>query len=821
MRDSPAPESISRFKKQRFLQSLSEERFRDEVVRPLFLRQGLRDGRDLCGPSEKGKDAYFLAKDKLGIDDLYVVQTKKGKLNLSRKADQNLIEAITQLKTAAVTKLSILSTRQKRLPTKVLLCASGTINDAARDHIVEQVADPRIEFLDSDELIPKIDELMPELWLGIDPELAPYLRSLVRAIENADETLAIADLLPKEQQSSVAAGQGFVMLQLYRVAPRIKRFRGRVTREAEFKQMPLTAVLRPKPPLIAIFGGAGSGKSTSLKWMAHHVAKRVLAFTGSDQPVVPFLLRAPEMLERARTTLVEHLTAEAGKLTGKAGSVFSMQDLTAGRVLAFVDALDEVPAGDGRRGVLRMIQEFHALYPACKVIITSRDDQSIRSLAELAPFEKYFLSPIDHKQAQQIITSLQKGKALAPEKSQELVRRLEQVHGMELNPLLVTVFAATSDYSRQDIPANITELFKKFTEMMLGRWDASKGFKHQYHAPIKDFILSKVAFEMHNSKATKLPMSRFSEIIACELTSRGLENDINVDHLLDEIVLRSGLFLTGDETIEFRHLLIQEFFAGRGIPSADFLHTVVTDPWWTRSIVFYFGENPQESGALRSAIEAIEPRTPKEKRDAALTLGLALQACYLAEVVEKKAIYKWVVDALANGKGVADAEGGGARLLMGFVFYYLFARDSVALSAVQSRAKEMLALWDGVDLTADDKDTRKFWVISGLIECGAISEAEEAVATFNPADPRLLLALHMGCFLAINVRVCSKDQARAAQRICDRLAGRIAPLRQQLLAEFTSELLEVQNDTVKALKPGTGQPGKPTRSETPNPESAP
>src|SRR5258708_19703030 len=88
------------------------------------------------------------------------------------------------------------------------------------------------------------------------------------------------------------------------------------------------------------------------------------------------------------------------------------------------------------------------------------------------------------------------------EKSHELVRRLEAVHGMELNPLLVTVFAATSEYSRQDIPANITELFKKFTEMMLGRWDASKGFKQQYHAPLKDFILTKVAFEMHKKRVT-------------------------------------------------------------------------------------------------------------------------------------------------------------------------------------------------------------------------------------------------------------------------------------------------------------------------------
>ena len=60
-----------------------------------------------------------------------------------------------------------------------------------------------------------------------------------------------------------------------------------------------------------------------------------------------------------------------------------------------------------------------------------------------------------------------------------------------MNRLLVTVFVATTDYSRKDIPANITELFKKYTEMMLGRWDASKGLAQQYQAPLKDFVLPK------------------------------------------------------------------------------------------------------------------------------------------------------------------------------------------------------------------------------------------------------------------------------------------------------------------------------------------
>ena len=59
-------ENISRFKKDRFLKSLTEDDFRDRAIRPLMLRSGYKDGRDLCGPNEHGKDAVSSRKTNLG-----------------------------------------------------------------------------------------------------------------------------------------------------------------------------------------------------------------------------------------------------------------------------------------------------------------------------------------------------------------------------------------------------------------------------------------------------------------------------------------------------------------------------------------------------------------------------------------------------------------------------------------------------------------------------------------------------------------------------------------------------------------------------------
>ncbi len=152
-----------------------------------------------------------------------------------------------------------------------------------------------------------------------------------------------------------------------------------------------------------------------------------------------------------------------------------------------------------------------------------------------------------------------------------MLRRLDNIHGMELNPLLVTVFVATSDYSRQDIPANITELFKKFTEMMLGRWDSSKGLAQQYHAPLKEFLLCRIAFQMHEARVTSWPVKKFTEVIERELSDRGHEADVAV--LLDEILERSCLLVVQDDDIRFRHLLIQEILRRKGHPGRG-IHTI-------------------------------------------------------------------------------------------------------------------------------------------------------------------------------------------------------------------------------------------------------
>jgi hypothetical protein len=793
LRDSAA--LISRFKKERYLKAMSEDDFRDRVIRPLFYRLGLQDGRDLCGPDEEGKDALFVIPDPLGFHDLVVVQTKAGNLNLASRAQDNLLNAIAQLRTASQTAIALIKSKQKRLPAKVILCASGTINNAARKHIADEVRFPNLNFLDASDLIPQIDEQYPELWLDVDADVMPYMRGLRKAIEQSSESVVIAELLPTA--GAAATDNMFIDLVLWRNTVKVRRRSGKAEQVPDLLEVPITGIMHRPERLVLVLGEAGAGKSTSIRRLAYVLAGNALS--GQTNFQIPVLIRAVDIARRTDERLLEIAISEAARVSTLKRAPFGTDELQAGNVVILVDALDEVAIESDRLHVVASILQFHSEFPECLIVLTSREYGFVKNLGELDQFARYRVRQISFKQAEQIVQKLEKKGSLPADTSKELIRRLEDIHGMDLNPLLVTVFAATTEYARQDIPANITELFKKFTEMMLGRWDASKGFAQQFHAPLKDFILKKLAFEMHLERVTSTPLTTIRSRIAAELRERGYETD--VDALIDEIITRSGLLRVVGDEVEFRHLLLQEFFAGRGIPSENLLETFIFDDWWRRSVVFYFGERPSDINALNQMRSKLASRTPSERFTAAGTLGLALQACYLSPVSEKIDAMVDVIETLSDVKDdvVATLPGAERFPLSRFLAYYLYARDSVALNALDQHAAGMIESWRSEGLSEDRSDLRTFWVIVGLLESGKVTDAEPLIKTFHPADPRLLLAIHLGCILIQHIRVSSADQKKSAKRICACVADDVSHLKRLVFDEFRTEMLEIRRGEVKAI----------------------
>ena len=788
-------ENISRYKKDRFLLSMSEDGFRDKVVRPLFLRLGYEDGRDLCGPLEHGKDTIFVSRNPIGILELTAVQTKKGSLNLASRASANLANVITQLRTALQTMVVLVASKQKLRPNTVILCSSGKINETARQHILDDVRESNIQFLDSEELVPRIDKHLPELWLGIDADVLPYFLALQRRLGESDT----GESESSGALSAALSDDSFVELRLFRTAVRRRKVRGQFIDTPEFIEIPLVSVTQRNSRRILILGEAGSGKSNGLKRIASEIARRRLQFDSEHR--IPILLRAHDIARERASDLVQYCDDYTRRFANSAKPCFTLADLENGTVLLLVDALDEIAETEPRVFVLTQLRDFSAKFTKCQVILTARPYRNISELPQVSGFEEFRLSPISWKQAQKIVTRVSKNRKLPVATTRELLRRLEHVHGIELNPLLVTVFVATSDFDKQDVPANITELFKKFTELMLGRWDETKGLRLQHQAPLKDFVLTKLAFAMHSRRVTSIARIDAEALVTNELRLRGYES--NAHELLDEIFERSGLFRIVDTDIEFRHHLLQEFFAGRGITNPDFLKLALVDEWWKRALVFYFGDNPGQVELLDAIKNAVAGVDSVKLYTAVTAIGLALQACYLSPVSAKLDVWKWVVKTLAlNEEDYLSKQALVEKYpYMHFLSHYLFARDSVALTHLKANL-DGLKNWveTSTDMNKKERDRAMFWLVVALVESGDIQGAQKLMRTFHPSDVRLLLAVHVGCYYAAAVRPIGLPQKKIAKEISTRISGAIKPHRDALLKEFGSLLLEVRKGKIEVIE---------------------
>jgi energy-coupling factor transporter ATP-binding protein EcfA2 len=785
-------------KKRQFVLGFNEDNFRDSLIRPLFQRKGFIHGAELCGPTEAGKDCFFRIPAPFGLDHLAVVQTKVGNLNMGREPSKNVEQAATQLRTALNAKVNDLKAKQKRKPNFAFLCTSGVISEQAKAHILDTLENANITFLDINDLVPEIDSNFSEFWYGISADRFPYLKSLETKLLTESEFASLTALIKASDYKSPVSDTGFVPLRLTRTYLKPKKLYGKVTQEPEFEEINIGSLLNRQERRFLVTGEAGSGKTTLLKRLAELLCRDGLNGKGV---LIPVVIKALNVAVSS-APLAEDILTTTTAFTANGAAAFGIEALEQGAVCILIDGLDELGSLRVLEAFIQKLSAFDRLYPLGKVILAGRNYSYITQEPAFAGYIRFSVAPIGFKEANQIVKNMGKAKLLQTERSKEIMRQLESIHGFELNPLVVTVFAASSDSTRKDIPSNITELFAKFTELMLGRWDTEKGLSQQYEAKLKALLLQKVAYRMHSEKLVRLPAAEFRLTIERELEELG-QKEAKIDTLLDEILNRSSLLREIEGYTEFRHLLIQEFFAGQAI-TEDVIATYAKDEWWRRAVVFYFGSNPENEAGLRALCRDDISYSSTELFNVGVTLGLSAQACYFVKLHAKAELIHWCIRSLASSTTPLLDETASIQLpIHAFLYTYLVGRDAVGADCTELLAKENpnLALTGGLAAELEE-----FWLIVGLMESGHLDEAFERIKHFRPSEPLSLLSLHMGAFLIEKVRGSTREQKRLAKHIGDHLQPSIRPLISKYLKEFKSRLIEIQKGEVKELPFEVEQP---------------
>ncbi len=343
----------------------------------------------------------------------------------------------------------------------------------------------------------------------------------------------------------------------------------------------LNSILKPGEKII-LTGDPGVGKSMALSKLALDGFKKASELGARDTSVkhkikTPILITAKSILSYpSGEELKKQYFGDPALLDRFEPSLLAL------------DGLDEVSA-EQRQDILEKASKL-ALELNCGLIITSRKVDIIRTLP--ANFKSYELLPFEFGRALKLFQKLiTEGKVL-----DALREGLEKVKfQIPMVPLsLLLLIELAEEY--KEIPASATELYQRFCDLMLGRWDKDKGIQVLFQYVYKEKFLAGLAFKEFFEKS-RLEISRdeFNNFLQNYAKQYGWD-ETQIKDFVKELVERSCI-ISIREKVAFWHRSFLDYFIACYINDKreqiknlnDFIANVYFDDIWSDIAFFYAG----------------------------------------------------------------------------------------------------------------------------------------------------------------------------------------------------------------------------------------
>ena len=276
--------------------------------------------------------------------------------------------------------------------------------------------------------------------------------------------------------------------------------------------------------------------------------------------------------------------------------------------LLMIDGLDEIESTNQRSVIDRLDELSEEL--SCPYILASRKIDIINTLPE--KYKKYELKPFEFKQAFQLFSNLISDSKVLDTMKETLEKIQAQILLVPLSLMLLIELIE----EHKEIPASLTELYDRFFDLLLGRWDKEKGVEVLFEYHIKKSFLGALAYNEFRVK-NRLEISsedfeRFLDFYAERygFTTRDLKNFV-------QEIKRAGI-LDQREEVTFKHRSFLDYFAAfylyenRGELNNlnDLIVNTYFDSRWNEVAFFYIGLLRQIGQDLLESIYSYENNLP-------------------------------------------------------------------------------------------------------------------------------------------------------------------------------------------------------------------
>lgn len=598
-----------------------ENELRVELVIPLLRKMGhFSEVLDNQGPNEAGVDVIGVSTSPFTKPEYTAIILKKGKISLAAADRKNNLLMIveTQVKQAQLQPLSHPRLQDERcFASRFVVLADGAISNRAEDALRSAFKELNIDFIGQDRLIDLIDEHWPEFYDDRRPFLSTYAKKLLDSLNIVDlEVLGYS----KARKSLSDIFIDSILSERDNIGDHDFIMEKEPIHGAKLCDL--------RKDLIVVTSGPGGGKSTLLKEIA-------ITQSQSNKNRVAVYMQARDILLSA--DVIDAAAVALSKMSSDRLEVI-LAEMKGQELLLLVDGLDELASTVDREKVIEKLK-LATQDSLVKVILGSRPESNPGVLAALSDFSSYAIAPLRYGQIRSFFGKWFK----STDKAAKLLEAMQDKGVMDKlprTPMTMTLVAIVYE-SKEDLPANLTELYQMFVELLTGKWDAGRQLASAFDSPMKIAFLAFLAWKMHSERLEIVSHSRALELAGEFYKDQATISGVDPACFIQDIIDRSQIVIpVTEETIRFSHMTFQEFFTAEYISQQAIPDDLVLswhgDDWWSEVLFFWAGKRKNIAPVIMALLKA-DYSSPETRLTKFVTLGSMLQAGVLTTSTEKRA----------------------------------------------------------------------------------------------------------------------------------------------------------------------------------------
>lgn len=446
--------------------------------------------------------------------------------------------------------------------TDAIIITNEKISGNAKQLINRNHKDKSITFLEADDLISLVDEYYESYWDNENIFLGKFLETQKSKAKN----LCINNILHFDSE-----------VNYVEVKIRAKKLMNNNPKLINFRNIEKLSDALHLSNLILIEGNMGSGKSV-------YIAKFVLDLVADIQKTktidfLPIIIEFAELKNNIIEDIEFIIDNYLNELNGQVESP---------KFYIFLDGFDEVNfSNEERKDFITDFAQMTKTRHNCKFVLTTRtiEDYEFELFLDQY-FSQFILSALQHKQVMKIIDSF----CQTNSSQNKQIAQSSLFNMLPRTPITAILLGQILKTDPKEIPSTLTELYSKFTEIVLSRWDSSD-LKSQTEYEVLVQVCGSLAKFLLDNSLNVVSVSDFRQIVNSYLTDRNLQIDEN--DILEKVLNNKEIFNVSFEknTIKFRHRSFCEFFFANNLLKNKVIeiNEEIYNPYWQNSYFFYFG----------------------------------------------------------------------------------------------------------------------------------------------------------------------------------------------------------------------------------------